>query len=93
MAYFAREMDDTAMETVSTIDNETDALRALGSTIRSMRKERGISQEELSHLCQIDRSHMGRIERGERNVSFFNIIRVARGLACRPSEILQRAGL
>lgn len=70
-----------------------EALQAVGRAIRAMRAEKGISQEELSHLCQLDRSHMGRIERGERNVSFSNILRISSGLGCNPSDILLRAGL
>lgn len=74
-------------------EDETRTLAALGAAIRKMRKARGISQEELSYLCQIDRSHMGRIERGERNVSILNLARIAKGLASVPSEILRAAGL
>jgi len=81
------------MENVSTEADDIQALRALGAAIRAIRKERGVSQEELSYLCKIDRSHMGRIERGERNVAFRNIMRIARGLTCPPSEIFRRAGL
>jgi transcriptional regulator with XRE-family HTH domain len=68
-------------------------LLAVGSTVRAMRKERGMSQEELAHFAAIDRSHMGKIERGERNVSFANIMRIAIALGCAPSAILIRAGL
>jgi DNA-binding Xre family transcriptional regulator len=93
VVYFARKTDDTAMKTVSTDSNDAEKLRLLGAAIREIRKERGVSQEELSHQCQIDRSHMGRIERGERNVAFLNIVRIARGLECSLSEILNRAGL
>jgi ribosome-binding protein aMBF1 (putative translation factor) len=93
VAYFARKTDDTAMETVFDGLDDKEALQAIGAAIRSMRKERGISQEALSHLCQIDRSHMGRIERGERNVAILKIVRIGRALGCRPSEILQHASL
>ena len=53
------------------------ALRALGQAIRAMRKERGMSQEALADAAGIDRSHMGKIERGERNVTLLNVKRVA----------------
>jgi transcriptional regulator with XRE-family HTH domain len=42
-----------------------------------MRKERGMSQETLADAAGIDRSHMGKIERGERNVTLLNVKRVA----------------
>lgn len=68
-------------------------LKAIGGTIRELRKELGISQEELAHRSSIDRSHMGKIERGERNVSVVNIIRISRALDCAPSSLLLRAGI
>lgn len=74
-------------------DDDSHALAAIGAAIRLLRKERGLSQEELSHLSRLDRSHMGRIERGERNLSMLNLVRISRGLACSPSEILKAAGL
>ena len=68
-------------------------LKAIGCTIRELRKNLGFSQEELAHRSSIDRSHMGKIERGERNVSVVNIIRISRALHCAPSELLLRAGI
>ncbi|MDZ4252256.1 MAG: helix-turn-helix transcriptional regulator [Sulfuritalea sp.] len=61
--------------------------------MRSLRKEKKISQETLAYLAEIDRSHMGKIERGERNVTVLNVIKIARALNCRPSELFAQAGL
>ncbi|KAB0331002.1 helix-turn-helix domain-containing protein [Janthinobacterium sp. PLB04] len=72
---------------------DTESLSAIGQAIRAMRLEKHISQEELAHISMLDRSHLGRIERGERNLSILNLIRVARGLGCTPSAVLHRAGL
>lgn len=47
-------------------------LKALGEAVRSARKAAGLSQEALADAAGIDRSHMGRIERGERNVTLLN---------------------
>ncbi|WP_071654395.1 helix-turn-helix transcriptional regulator [Janthinobacterium sp. HH106] len=78
----------------SSADQEfSSQLLAVGSAVRAMRKERGMSQEELAHVATIDRSHMGKIERGERNVSFANIVRISIALGCLPSTILLRAKL
>lgn len=52
-----------------------------------------LSQEALADLAEIDRSHMGKIERGERNVSLLNVIRIARALGAKPSDLLNNAGL
>ncbi len=52
-----------------------------------------LSQEALADAAGIDRSHMGKIERGERNVTMLNIARIAAALHAKPSEILSAAGL
>lgn len=73
-------------------DKDRDLIR-VGAAVRAKRKALEVSQEELADNVGMDRSHMGRIERGERNVSLINIIRIARALDCAPSEILKDAGL
>jgi transcriptional regulator with XRE-family HTH domain len=55
-------------------------LQTLGFTIRSLRRERGLSQEALADLAQIDRSYMSSVERGLRNISVLNIARIATAL-------------
>lgn len=66
---------------------------SLGAAIRARRKELEMSQEALADFAEIDRSHMGKIERGERNVTFMNIVRIARAMQVLPSELLRDAGL
>lgn len=68
-------------------------LAALGLAIRTLRKEMDLSQESLAHLAEIDRSHMGKIERGERNLTFVNLVKIARVLRCQPSDLLRQAGM
>lgn len=68
-------------------------LPKLGQAIRARRKALGLSQEALADAANIDRSHMGKIERGERNVTLLNVLRIATAMNCRPSEILADAGL
>jgi len=46
-----------------------DFSKKLGKTIVSIRKEKGISQEELAFNCGISRSYFGAIERGEKKIS------------------------
>lgn len=65
----------------------------LGEAVRALRKARGLSQEALADAAGIDRSHMGKIERGERNVTIMNIARIAIALNAKPSDILGAAGL
>lgn len=66
-------------------------LVAIGAAIRTVRRNKGISQEQLAYMAEIDRSHMGKIERGERNVSVLNLIRICTALQTRTSELLAAA--
>ncbi|QPQ54384.1 helix-turn-helix transcriptional regulator [Allosphingosinicella flava] len=68
-------------------------LLKLGQAIRAERKAQGLSQEALADEAGIDRSHMGKIERGERNVSLLNVIRIAEALQSRASHLLAAADL
>jgi len=52
-------------------------LQALGRRIRELRTERGYSQEAFADLCGVHRTFMGTVERGESNLSFSNIAKVA----------------
>ena len=52
-------------------------LRALGQRIRELRTERGYSQESFADKCGVHRTFMGTVERGESNLSFHNIAKVA----------------
>lgn len=65
----------------------------LGKAIRAQRTALGLTQEALADAARIDRAHMGKIERGERNVTFLNVLRIATAMQVRPSEILAAAGL
>jgi transcriptional regulator with XRE-family HTH domain len=68
-------------------------LLALGEAVRRLRKAANLSQEALADASGVDRSHMGKIERGERNVTFLNIARIASALHASPSDLLREAGL
>jgi len=54
--------------------------RRFGQRIRSLRRERGYSQERFAALSGLDRSYMGSVERGERNIGIDNIGAIARAL-------------
>ena len=55
-------------------------LRALGQRIRELRLAQGYSQEAFADKCGVHRTFMGTLERGESNVSFQNIVKVAQTL-------------
>ncbi|WP_322106007.1 helix-turn-helix transcriptional regulator [Paraburkholderia sp. J41] len=81
------------MQRVSSKTDVDAELAILGSAIRGIRKEKNISQEALADWAGLDRSHMGRIERGERNVTVLNLLRIAKALDCKLAELFQAAGL
>jgi transcriptional regulator with XRE-family HTH domain len=79
------------MKRVSGATDDTGYLVGLGRAIRSLRRERGLYQEALAHAAKIDRSHMGKIERGERNVTILNILRISNVLNRPASELFRSA--
>jgi transcriptional regulator with XRE-family HTH domain len=66
--------------------NET--LIAFGKAVRSRRAEIGLSQEELALQADLDRTYIGGVERGERNLSLINIVKIAKALRVSGSELL-----
>jgi transcriptional regulator with XRE-family HTH domain len=63
---------------------------ALGLAIREFRNKRGISQERLALISGVDRGYMGGVERGERNPSFTNILRITTALEISTIELFRR---
>ncbi len=61
---------------------------AFGQRIRAIRNRRGISQESLALKCGLDRTYISGIERGTRNPSLTNILKVATALDVPPSDLL-----
>ena len=81
------------MARISVGSDKDGALVRLGEAIRARRKALQLSQEALSDAAEIDRSHMGKIERGERNVTILNILRIGSALECQASDLLRDSGL
>ncbi|RZJ45943.1 MAG: XRE family transcriptional regulator [Brevundimonas sp.] len=81
------------MARVSGQQDHEGQLAQLGEVIRQRRHKLGLSQEALADASGIDRSHMGKIERGERNVTFLNLLRISLALGCRASDLFREAGL
>lgn len=76
----------------SKLDSDKKLVR-LGAAIRARRKELGVSQEELAIDCGVERSNMGKIERGENNLSILNLVRIAEALNANAADILADARL
>jgi len=63
--------------------------RAERCRVRQFRLERRLSQEKLAELADLDRNHVGGVERGDRNVSLVNIVKHAHGLNVRPAKLME----
>lgn len=55
-------------------------LHTLGQRIREARQQLDMSQERLAHESGLDRSYVGRVERGEQNLSFMTLVKIAKAL-------------
>ena len=60
-----------------------------GEHIRESRIAIGLSQEKLSFESNLDRTYIGSVERGERNISIINLRKIATALKTNPSELLK----
>ena len=65
-----------------------DILIRFGNSVRELRLAAGNSQEAFADLCGLDRTYVGGIERGERNVSLRNIEVVANALHLNLSQLM-----
>ena len=70
-------------------DEQSPFLQVFGESVRKRRKNLGFSQEAFADHCEIDRSYMGGVERGERNIALLNIMRILEGLDVKPSEFFK----
>lgn len=62
--------------------------KEFGLRLRQLRQRKGLSQEGLALACNLDRTYIGGVERGERNVSLINIHKIACALGIPAKELL-----
>lgn len=65
-------------------------LLALGEAMREARKKADLSQEQLALDADVDRAFVSALERGQRNLTFSNLLKVCRALDVKPSHVLRR---
>jgi transcriptional regulator with XRE-family HTH domain len=63
--------------------------RVFGERIRTLRQDRGLSQERLAEIAGVHRTYLSSVERGERNVSLDNIYAIAGALGVPPADLFE----
>lgn len=67
---------------------DAELAQAFGAAVRALRMERGMAQESLANLARIERSHMGKIERGEHMPTLAIIFKIAGALGCSSAVLM-----
>ncbi len=60
----------------------------IGKNIRGKRERKGISQEQLGELAKVHRTYVGMVERGEKNITIFNLQRFAQALGVQVKDLI-----
>lgn len=63
-------------------------LLEIGNRIRDLRIEADLSQEKLAFESELDRTYIGSVERGERNISVINLRKIAKALKHKAADLL-----
>ena len=71
--------------------HDAELAHAFGAAVRALRMERDIAQESLAHQAGIERSHMGKIERGEHMPTLAIIFKIAGALECSTAVLMSEA--
>jgi transcriptional regulator with XRE-family HTH domain len=74
------------------MESSNDILQAFGKRVRELRLKRGLSQEDLAELCNLDRTYISGIERGHRNLGLRNVAVIASALKVTLAEFFQGIG-
>jgi len=64
-----------------------DLLALFGKRIRSLREDKGWSQEEFAYQCGLHRTYISHVELGKKNISFENIVTISATLGCTLSDL------
>ena len=63
-------------------------LKRFGENLKKIREAKGISQRGLASLCNVDHSHISRIEKGDKNITVLTILELAGALEVKPKKLL-----
>ena len=75
--------------TLPRMSKSSDILQRFGKRVRDLRQRAELSQEDFAERCELDRTYIGGIERGERNVSLRNIEVIASALDMKLSDLME----
>ena len=70
-----------------TPDRERQLRERFGERVRALRQKKKLSQEALASACQLDRTYIGGVERGERNLGLINIHKIADALGVEAKDL------
>ncbi|PSG87391.1 helix-turn-helix domain-containing protein [Aurantibacter aestuarii] len=70
------------------MDSKQKILIKFGERVREIRKEKGLSQEELAHIADLHRTYIGMIERAEKNITLINIEKIANALEVKINNLI-----
>ena len=68
-------------------------LQRFGAEVKRVRQRLGLSQEKLAFLSGLDRTYVGGVERGERNLGLVNVVRIAEALRVQPAALVEALGV
>lgn len=77
------------MKQVAAEKHDINVLEVLGAEIRKRRAALGLSQEQLAARCGLHRNYVGSVERGERNIAFLNLLKLANALETSVQKLVQ----
>jgi len=63
-------------------------LKKFGENLKKIREAKGFSQRALALSCNVDHSHISRIESGEKNITVLTILELANALEVKPRKLL-----
>ncbi len=73
---------------VGSTTHDAELAQAFGAAVRALRIERGIAQETLANQANVERSHMGKIERGEHAPTLAVVFKIAKALGCSTTVLM-----
>lgn len=73
--------------------NECALVTVFAENVRSHRVALGLSQEQLAGKAEVHRTYIGMLERGEKNVTIYNIERIAKALGVEPARLLEASDI